>query len=429
MRLASRPLLAACTAVAFSLAVAACAAPASTTVTPAATAAADAVETANRPAESAARTPRIVLAYDGGLLVLDAHSLAEEARIDLEGFARLNPAGDGRHVAVSTSGAFRILDAGTWTQAHGDHVHYVTQAPALTDLAIEAQMPGHVVVHDGLAAFFDDGTGEVTVVEAAGWEHMVQEGHLDVVRSYTAAAPHHGVAVASEGGALLVTLGTEEARDGAMVLGGDDAVVASSDQCPGVHGETAFETAAGGEMFALGCEDGVLIFHGDRAHKVVAADAFGRTGNLFAVDGNDIVLGDYKTNTEGGIGLSEIVLIDSEAASSLVVDPFAGSGARYTWQGLERGEDGEVLVFGTDGALRVIDPETGAVVRSIDVTAAWDVPEEWQTPHPNVVVLDGMGYVTEPATGTVHIVDYVGGEVWKSVDVGVEAREMVGVTG
>ncbi|WP_062305509.1 hypothetical protein [Demequina subtropica] len=379
--------------------------------------------------EMAAQTPRIVVTYDGGILVLDANTLETEADIALAGFNRLNVAGDGRHVGVSTTGGFQILDAGTWSQAHGDHAHYFTSEPVLTDLMIEAEVPGHLVVHDGLAAFFDDGTGQVTVVEADEWEHMVEEGHLDVVRSYVTAAAHHGVAVASDGGELLVTLGDEDGRTGAMLLGEDDAALASSERCPGVHGETAFTTSDGDELFMVGCEDGALVFHGDHVHKLDAGLDYARTGNLFSVDGHNIVLGDRKTDPEGGINLTEIVLIDPEAETIDVVDPFEGADAEYTWRGLVRGTGGESLVLGTDGALRVIDSASGEVIRSIDVIDAWEAPEEWQTAHPALTVLAGMAYVTEPATGTIHIVDYVGGEIWKSVEVGVATNEIVGVTG
>ncbi|WP_062524220.1 hypothetical protein [Demequina rhizosphaerae] len=386
-------------------------------------------ESTSASTEMSAQTPRIVVTYDGGILVLDANTLETEADIELAGFNRLNVAGDGRHVGVSTTGGFQILDAGTWSQAHGDHAHYFTTTPSLTDLMIAAETPGHLVVHDGLAAFFDDGTGKVTVVEADEWEHMVEEGHLDIVREYTTADAHHGVAVASDGGELLVTIGDADGRTGAMLLDENGDVLASSEQCPGVHGETAFTTSDGDELFMVGCEDGALVFHGDHVHKLDAGLDYARTGNLHSVDGNDIVLGDRKTDPEGGINLTEITLIDPEAETIQVVDPFDGDEAEYTWRGLARGADGEALVLGTDGALRVIDEESGDVLRSIDVVDAWEAPEEWQTAHPALTVVAGMAYVTEPATGTIHIVDYVGGEVWKSVEVGVATNEIVGVTG
>ena len=69
---------------------------------------------AARPAEAAAATPRLTVTYDGGVQVLDATTLEVLADLPLAGFNRLNPAGDGRHVMVSTEGGFRVLDAGTW---------------------------------------------------------------------------------------------------------------------------------------------------------------------------------------------------------------------------------------------------------------------------------------------------------------------------
>ncbi len=148
--------------------------------------------------EQASATPRLVMTYDGGIVVVDANSLEVEADIELDGFNRLNSLGDGRHVAVSTTGGFQILDAGTWSQAHGDHYHYYTGEISLTDLMVEAETPGHVVVHDGYSILFDDGTGHVSAFYTSDWTHLVEEGHLDVVREYDAEEAHHGVAVLTE---------------------------------------------------------------------------------------------------------------------------------------------------------------------------------------------------------------------------------------
>ncbi|MDN4473842.1 hypothetical protein [Demequina zhanjiangensis] len=378
--------------------------------------------------EASAQTPRLVMTYDGGIVVVDANSLELEADLELEGFNRINPLGDGRHVAVSTAGGFQVLDAGTWSSAHGDHAHYFTGPASLTELMVAAEQPGHVVVHDGLTTLFDDGTGDVSVFHADDWAHMVEEGHLDTIRTYTTAAAHHGVAVTTDEGNLMVTLGDEEGRTGAMLLDSEDQVLTENAQCPGVHGETAFADAEGDHLVMVGCDDGVLILHGDHFHKIDSGLDYARTGNLYSVDGSSIVAGDRKTDPDAGIGLHEIVLIDTDAETMSVVDPFGGAEAQYTWRDVRRGDDGQVLVLGTDGTLRVLD-ETGAVTAEIPVVDAWDIPEEWQTAHPAVEVLAGMAYVTEPATGEVHIVDYVGGEIWKSVEVGVQMNEIVGVTG
>ncbi|GIG54055.1 hypothetical protein [Demequina activiva] len=384
---------------------------------------------ATEASEQAAATPRLVMTYDGGIVVLDAATLETVADLPLDGFNRLSPAGDGRHVAVSTTGGWAVLDAGTWSEAHGEHAHHFTSEPALTDVIIEAESPGHVVPHGDLAALWDDGTGEVTVVEISEWEDMVEHAHVHSIRDYTADAPHHGVAVATEGGLLYVTRGDEESRSGAMAIDADGETVVSSDECPGVHGETAFAGASGDEYVVFGCEDGVLVMHGDHAHKLQAEGDYVRTGNVHSVDGSDIVLGDYKTDPEGGLGLSQVLLVDVAAETSTVVDPFVGDDATYTWRGIARGTDGEALVLGTDGALRVLDAATGEVTATIPVIAQWEVPEEWQTAHPALTVVEGMAYVTDPATGTVHAVDYAGGEVWKSADVGVEMNELTAATG
>ncbi|WP_062077212.1 hypothetical protein [Demequina globuliformis] len=381
--------------------------------------------------EASSRTPRIVGTYDGGVVVLDAHTLEVEGDMAIDGFNRVSPAGDGRHVAVSTEGGWAILDAGTWSQGHGDHDHYFTAEPALTDLFIEAETPGHVTPHDGLTALWDDGTGNVLVVETSEWTDVVEHEHPHVMREWSAAEAHHGVAVAEEGGDMWATRGNDEERSGAMLLDGQGNEVVVSDDCPAVHGQTAVETSDGTELVLFGCGDGVLVFHGDHAHKIAGQTDgdVARTGNLHAVDGHDIVLGDLKTDSEGGLGLSEIVLIDPAAETLEVVDPFQGADALYTWRGQARGDDGEVLTLGTDGVLRTMDPATGEQTVEVQVIDAWEVPEEWQTAHPSVQVVDGMAYVNDPAAQSVHIVDYVTGEIWKSVEVGYALNEVTSVTG
>lgn len=378
--------------------------------------------------QEASAQPRIVLTYDGGLAVLDANTLEPIADFPLDGFNRINSAGDGRHVAVSTTGGWALLDAGGWTEPHGDHTHSFSTEPSLTEVLVEAETPGHVVNHDGLTALFDDGTGHVVVLPSSEWTEAAERGDVHATREYTTDVAHHGVAVATDEDLLMVTRATADARTGAMVLDAAGEPIASSDACPGVHGEAALETTAGAELLMVGCEDGVLIFNGEQANHIAAPAGFGRTGNLYVVEGSDLVVGDYKTDPEGGIGLAQIVYIDPLALTHTIVDPFAGADALYTWRDVTRGDNGEVLVLGTDGSLRVLDG-SGAIVQTIPVVGAWEVPEEWQSPHPAVTVLDGMAYVTEPATQTIHIVDYTTGDVWKSVPVGITMNEIVATQG
>ncbi len=362
-------------------------------------------------------SPRLALTHDGGVRVLDATTLETVADLPLDGFNRLNGAGDGRHLLVSTQGGFRVLDAGTWTEPHGDHSHHYTSTPQLTEVLHPAEEPGHVVAHDGLTALFDDGTGEVVVLDS----DAVAEG-ADGARRLTTPSPHHGVAVALADGSLVVSEGTEDERTGIRVLDAAGREVASSDGCPGVHGEAV----AADDAVVIGCEDGALVHAGGQIREVQSPDAYGRIGNQAGSEASPVVLGDYKTDPDAELERpTRVALVDTRTAQLRLVD----LPASYSFRSLGRGEDGEALVLGTDGALHVIDPETGTLERSVPVVAPWEEPLEWQQPRPTLHVLDGTAYVTEPATRQVHAVDVVTGEVWQSADVGVVPNELAGVTG
>lgn len=374
-------------------------------------------KTATTATEAATVTPRLVITYDGGIQVLDATTLETVSSIDLAGFNRINSAGDGRTVMVSTAGGFQVLDAGTWAEPHGDHSHYYTGEPSLTDVTFAAAKPGHVVVHEGRTALFDDGTGDVVVFDSGDVADAGREA-----REYTTPSAHHGVAVELTDGRLLVSEGTDEARTGIRVLDADNAEIASSDQCPGVHGEAV----AADEAVVIGCQDGALVYAGGVITKVTSPDAYGRIGNQAGSEVSPIVLGDYKTDADAELERpTRISLINTQTAELTLVD----LPSSYTFRSLGRGDAGEALVLGTDGQLHVIDPETAALTRSIPVMPAWEEPEEWQVARPALTVLDGSAYITDPATRTIYAVDIETGEVWNSVVLTVTPNELTGVSG
>lgn len=367
--------------------------------------------------EVATAKPRLVLTYDGGIQVLDADTLELVADLSLEGFNRVNAAGDNRHVMVSTTGGFRVLDAGTWSEPHGDHSHSYTSDPVLTDVTWSAEKPGHVVPHEGRTALFDDGTGTITVLDSGEVGDAGAE-----VRELTTPSAHHGVAVELADGTLVVSEGTEDARTGIRVLDAEGTEVAASAECPGVHGEAV----AADEAVVIGCEDGAVVYAGGSIQKVAAPDAYGRIGNQAGTEASPIVLGDYKSDPDAELERpTRVSLIDTRDASLRLVD----LPSSYTFRSLARGDDGEALVLGTDGSLHVIDPEAGTLVRSIPVIDAWEEPDEWQSPRPAVTVLDGTAYVTDPAADAVHAVDVVTGEVWLSATLEVTPNELTTASG
>ncbi|MGW0184037.1 hypothetical protein ACWDU1_32080, partial [Nocardia sp. NPDC003345] len=53
----------------------------------------------------------LAVTYDGGIHLLDGNTLERQGGVELPGFLRVNPAGDDRHVIVSTADGFEVLDA------------------------------------------------------------------------------------------------------------------------------------------------------------------------------------------------------------------------------------------------------------------------------------------------------------------------------
>lgn len=343
----------------------------------------------------------LVATYDGGVYVLDGETLEVVADIELEGFTRVNPAGDDRHVMVSTGGEFVLLDA---------------VDVELTDHSFGGPEPGHVVRHAGRTVLFSDGSGEVAVFDPASFSSDAPEpGEV-----YTTADPHHGVAVELANGELLVTLGTVDERVGAIVLDADRNEVARSEDCPGVHGEAA----ARGETIVLGCQDGVLVYRDGAFTKIASPDEYGRIGSAAGSEESDVILTDYKSDPDAEVERTErVALIDTAAGDMTLVD----LGVSYTFRSLARGPHGEALVLGTDGAIHVIDPETAEVVDTIAVVGEWAEPDEWQLPRPALFVRDHTAYVTDPATDEIHAVDIETGEVLVTAALPTTPNEISGV--
>ncbi|MFD3612817.1 zinc metallochaperone AztD [Streptomyces atroolivaceus] len=343
----------------------------------------------------------LVATFDGGLYVLDGESLKLTRTIAMPGFNRVNPAGDDSHVIVSTDAGFRVLDAA---------------AQNLTDITYEGAKPGHVVRHAGKTVLFTDGTGEVNVFDPAG----LADGKKPEGRTYASAEAHHGVAIELSNGELLSTLGTEEKRTGALVLDKNNKEIKRNEKCPGVHGEAA----AQGEAVAVGCEDGVLIYKNGTFTKVDAPDDYGRIGNQAGSEASPVLLGDYKTDPDAELERpTRVSLIDTETAELRLVD----LGTSYSFRSLGRGPHGEALVLGTDGALHVIDPETGKVEKKIPVVDKWQEPLDWQQPRPTLFVRDHTAYVSEPGKRTLHAVDIESGEKVTSVTLPKSTNELSGV--
>lgn len=335
---------------------------------------------------------RITLTYDGGLLTLD-QDLQVVADDAIDGFTRVNPAGDGRHVLVTVPEGFRVLDTAA--------------DPALTDAVFPADAGGHAVVHGDTTALFADGTGDVTT-----FDHSELDGaDLPDVETTKSEAAHHGVAIELEDGTLLTTIGTEESRSGVRALDADGEEIARSEECPDVHGEGAVT----GEVAVFGCTDGALVYDDGAFEKIDAPTEYGRTGNLFTTEDSSVAVGDYNDDPDSeGYLLDQIALIDAASGEYTVADMPEDVG--FTFRDLARGPGDEAVVLGSDGALHTFDETSGEQLESYPVIDAWEGPTEWQDAHPALKVDGDVAYVTDPAEQKVHAVDLTTGEVIASSD-------------
>ena len=377
----------------------------------------DAADTAPTPtatssgaAGAAPTPPRVAVSYEGGVLVLDGTTLEVVADLDSEEFTRLNPAGDGRHVMVTVADGFQLLDTGAGTES-GE--------AELTDVVYPADTPGHVVAHAGRTVMYADGTSDTTVVDS----DSLAEGDA-AAETIAGDEAHHGVSIVLEDGTFVTTVGDAESRSGAVARDADGAVVATSDECPGIHGEgTAAE-----ETVVFGCEDGALLYREGRFEKLDAPDRpYGRMGNAYVSETSPLVVGDYKTDPDAeGYLLRALTVVDTAAGTLDVVD--LPEDVEYTFRDVARGPDDLAYVLATDGSIHVLDPATRRITGAFPVVEAWEGPAEWQDPHPSIKVSGDVAYVTEPATRELHAVDLTDGTVLSTATLDVVPNELA-VTG
>lgn len=364
---------------------------------------------------SAGPTPRITLSYEGGIVVLDAETLEVEADLPSERFTRLNPAGDGRHVLVSMSEGFQVLDTGSWTDADGTSR---TAEPVLTDLVFPAEAPGHVVRHAGKTVLYADGTSDTTIFDTA--DLLASSDELPATESVPGVEAHHGVSVVLEDGTLVTTVGNADGRTGIVARDADGTTIVESTDCPGVHGEGT----AADEAVVFGCQDGALLFHDGEIVKLDAPDvSYGRMGNAYVSETSPIVVGDYNNDQDAeGYLLDDVALIDTRARTLRVIELPAG--VEYTFRDVARGPDDLAYILATDGSIHVLDPETGDLVDAFPVIEAWEGPLEWQDAHPAIVVNGDIAYVTEPASNKIHAVDVRTGAVLASATLHIIPNEI-----
>lgn len=354
------------------------------------------------PTGSDADGPRIAVAYAGGVLIVDGETLDVIDDLPTEDFVRLNAAGDGRHAFVTTSEGFQLLDV---------------RDPELTDLVVEAAAAGHVVRHGGKTVLYDDATSDTTIFDTASLADV--DGSLPDAQVIEGVEAHHGVSVLLEDGSFVTTVGDASGRTGIRAVDADGTEIATSAECPGVHGEGTAQH----EAVVFGCENGALVFDDGEITKLISPDDFGRIGNAYVTENSPLVVMDYKDDPDmEGYLLTDIALVDTEAKTLDKAE--LPDGISYTFRGVTRVDSGDAVLIGSDGKLHVIDPATGAVTASYDAIDAWEGPSEWQQPHPAIAAHGDTVYVTDAANSTIIALDSATGEKIASAELPQVPNEM-----
>lgn len=430
MQNTSRPLFTLISA-SLALALAGCGAASAPSASSSSSESASATATAERAAITEASTPsaRIALTYDGGIMIVDGKTFEVIETIEKEGFLRLQPAGDNRHLVVADGSSYTMLDMGAWTQAHGDHDHYYTTTPALTSLSFAADGTGHVITDYGRSAMFADNTGTIEVYSPADLTGADQYTAASVsTETITLPNAHHGLAIPLENNQYLVSVGTEDARTGAAVINADGSVVTENLDCPGIHGEAI----AANDTFTVGCQDGALIYADGTFTKVTnPEDPYSRSGNQAGSADSTIVLADYKTDKEAELERPEqFALINTITKERTKIA--LPEGVSYTFRSLARGPEGSHLLLTTDGKLRFW-AENGTELGSVDIMDSWTESEIWQDPRPAIWVDGETAYVTDPATKKLHVISLAKiadgtAEVFASIDLPEVPNEINGIS-
>ncbi|WP_227996125.1 zinc metallochaperone AztD [Nocardia australiensis] len=345
----------------------------------------------------------IAITHDGGIYVLDGDTLEVRHDVALDGFNRVNPAGDSRHIAVSTQEGFEFLDAVSGT---------------MTDITFPGEAPGHVLVHGGKTVLYTDGSGTTNIFDSSDLENGRPDPEV-----YTAAAPHHGVSVVLENDTLVTTLGTKEGRPGAIALDAQRNEIARSENCEGVHGEAV----AKGEVLALGCRDGALLFKDNKWVKVPGGAAYAALATQAGSNESSIILSDYKIDPDAEREFPQQFALIDTVAEKITVVPMP-NGASYSSRSLGRGAHGEGLLLGTDGKLHVVDPDTAQITQSWPVGGAWKEPMKWQDPRPALFARGHDAYITDPATRTVYRMNSETGQILAQVPLGDTPNEISGTS-
>lgn len=326
-------------------------------------------------------------------------------RLDLIAAGRVHLAPSGATAVVHERHGDRIslIDTGLILEDHGDHAHAWLGPVSVLPLTLEGAEPVHFNRGAGLVASFFDGSGEFAVWREAD---LRAGNDAPVLRQETGAA-HHGLAMPGPAGVFVgVPADGERLPQAIALLDMGGAELARLD-CPGAHG-----AGISGPVAAFGCTDGVALIDSSATPPAVRHMAYptelgeGAVRNLRGAITYRAFLGDF--------GPQAMVLIDpAEADGGFTRIDLPASRMAFTTN--PAGDTGFALL--EDGRLVRLNTMLGTITAELHgVTAGYSMERGVIRP---MLALDGDWLaVSDPARGSVAVVDLAHWEVAKRIETG-----------
>lgn len=351
--------------------------------------------------------PRIVVAHPDRVEVLDAEDLSPITSFEVASSPYLALGPDNRHVFTleHQQKQVRVVDSGTWTDAHGDHGHSYLTDPSRLGYTLKGTAY-HAVAGDGRAVVWNDDQGSISVFDAEDFEDGSVEPKTIELNDV-----HHGVAVPLSDGGYLASFSKNEEPVGVVKLDATGKELDRYEGCTHLHGESH----AGESAYAFGCSDGIMVVDSKGAKKV-AAPVKGTGASQLVGDGSSPVVAANVSGDDPKLA-TKLALYDTAKGTAKVVD----IGVEFSRLAAS---DGQAVVIGTDGNLHVVELAT-AKVRTVKATDAWTKPKEFLDPRPQVAVAGDHAWVTDPMTKQILVIDLTTGKKVTSASVKGQPDQIV----
>lgn len=325
---------------------------------------------------------------------VDVKSGTVLANIGVQAPAALEASKSGRIVFAMQSDADRVaaIASGVALDDHGDHGDLKLTTPYLLNAVSKGARPVHLVEHDGKIAIFHDGDGSVAILA----ETQFAKGKLAPQRLETA-APHHGVAVPLGDKALVSIPNPKDADElpvGMRLIDEQGKAVADY-ACPDLHGE-----ASSGPLLAIACATGLLVVDSRKAEPRITFLPYspslpeGKATTLRGAKSLRYFIGNY--------GPEAIILVDLSAPEPFRLVKLPARRVDFT---IDPEHSDRIYVFTEDGSLHRIDAIKGEIVKSAKLTQAYSMDGHWRDLRPRLAVAGEEIVLSDPLAGTLRVVN------------------------